>query len=48
MARLSFCSHAQAVLWLPNPSNRCTPSALIPCFWFVTDHIARNQVRRGK
>src|SRR5512134_4088221 len=27
--------------------RRCTPSALTPCFWFVTYHIAWNQSRSG-
>lgn len=43
----SLCSHVQAGSSRPKPSPRCSPMALMPFFWLMMNHIARNYVHNG-
>src|SRR5207245_7643585 len=47
IARRNLWSHVHAVSQLPSPNTCCSPRALVPVFWLVTHHIARNQVGKG-
>jgi hypothetical protein len=46
MVRRNLCSQVQAVWYLFKPNARWSPKALVPFFWVVIHHMARNHNRK--